>query len=189
MPKVEQFDKHIALQEATNVFWQKGYKGTSLTDLTLALGIGKGSFYNTFKSKSVLFEQCINAYRCDSIKSLKEILQAEKNAKKGLRNFLKATLDYAVNDPEHKGCFLTNTCTELAASNECIAQLMNDHYKEMKLTISIYLKNASSLKNLTITQVANTIVTFFIGMTVEVKLQNNKKQIEQSIHHLLQSLF
>ena len=189
MPRVELFDKYDAIQKAMNVFWQKGYKGTSLTDLTDTLGIGKGSFYNTFKSKRALFEQCINAYRGNSINTLKEILHAEEDVKKGLGNFLKMNLEYASNDPQHKGCFLTNTCTELAASDETIAQIMNDHYTTMKTIIIDYLNNGSELDKRTVKQFTDIIITFFIGMTVEVKLPNKKNQIEKSINQLLQILF
>ncbi len=189
MPRVELFDKYVAIEKAMNVFWQKGYKGTSLTDLTDAISIGKGSFYNTFKSKRALFEQCINAYKDNSINNLKDILHAEKDVKKGLSNFLKINFEYAINDPQHKGCFLTNTCTELAASDETIAQIMNDHYMAMKTIMANYLKNGSELQNRAIKQITDIIITFFIGMTVEVKLQNNKNKIEKSINQLLQALF
>lgn len=190
MSKIKQFNKSKAIQIALDVFWEKGYKGTSLTDLTESLGIGKGSFYNTFKSKRVLFEQCIDVFKENSINNLKEILHTEKEVKKGLLNYLKKTLQDAVNDQKHRGCFMTNISTELGASDTEIAQMMNDYYFKMKEVITNYLKNGSTLQNNTIKEIADTFITFFIGMTVEVKLQNdNKDQIETSIDRLLKSLF
>ena len=189
MPKIEQFDKSKAVQMALDVFWEKGYKGTSLTDLTESLGIGKGSFYNTFKSKRVLFEQCIHVFQENSVKNLKEKLHAEEDAKKGLHHYLKVTLEDAINDQKHKGCFMTNIATELGASDEDIAHMLNDYYAKMKVVLTDYLKNRSDLQNKTIKEITDTIITFFIGMTVEVKLQNNKSQIEKSIDHLIESFF
>ena len=44
MPRVKSFDKEEALGKALNLFWEKGYEATSLTDLTTHLGIEKGRF-------------------------------------------------------------------------------------------------------------------------------------------------
>ena len=189
MPKVKQFNKNNAINMALDVFWEKGYKGTSLTDLTESLGIGKGSFYNTYKSKRGLFEQCILVFQKNSVSNLKESLHTEKDVKKGLLNYLLKTLEDAVNDERHRGCFMTNISTELGSSDEEIAQVMNDYYLTMKVIITNYLQNGSELKNNAINEIANTIITFFIGLTVRVKLQNDKAQIEKSIHCLIESLF
>ena len=42
------FDKQEALDKAMRVFWASGYSGTSLSDLTTALGINKPSLYAAF---------------------------------------------------------------------------------------------------------------------------------------------
>ena len=189
MPKVELFNKEEALLKAMNLFWNKGYNNTSLNDLTNALGIGKGSLYNTFKSKRNLFEECVIIYKNNSISGLKEVLEAEINVKKGLCNFLKINLEYAINDPQHRGCFLTNTCTELANSDQQLNQSIQEHYKDMRAIISNYLTNNSDLTNEVISNDVNIIITFFIGMTVQVKLNENKENVESSINSLIESLF
>lgn len=44
------------------VFWEKGYAGASLEDLTSATGLGRGSLYGTFASKDGLFRQALQRY-------------------------------------------------------------------------------------------------------------------------------
>jgi AcrR family transcriptional regulator len=56
------FDPEEALEKALEVFWQKGYEGTSLTDLTKAMEINKPSLYSTFGNKEELFLKAIDLY-------------------------------------------------------------------------------------------------------------------------------
>jgi AcrR family transcriptional regulator len=51
-----------ALEKALEVFWRKGYDGTSLSDLTEAMGINKPSLYAAFGNKEQLFLKAIELY-------------------------------------------------------------------------------------------------------------------------------
>lgn len=57
MPWEKNFNTDLALQQAMKVFWDKGYDATSMTDLTSAMGINKGSLYNAFGGKTCLVRQ------------------------------------------------------------------------------------------------------------------------------------
>ncbi len=62
MPSVELFDKEEVLDRAMNLFWKKGYNGTSIRDLEKATGLGKSSLYNTFGGKEALFLVTLKRY-------------------------------------------------------------------------------------------------------------------------------
>jgi len=56
------FDTNAALNAAMVVFWEKGFEGTSLTDLTEAMGINRPSLYATFGDKHSLFRQALDRF-------------------------------------------------------------------------------------------------------------------------------
>jgi AcrR family transcriptional regulator len=56
------FDADAALDRALAVFWEKGYEGTSLTDLTEAMGINRPSLYAAFGNKEDLFRKVTDRY-------------------------------------------------------------------------------------------------------------------------------
>jgi AcrR family transcriptional regulator len=56
------FDTEEALQRAMVVFWEHGYDGVSLTDLTRAMGITKTSMYAAFGNKEDLFRKALERY-------------------------------------------------------------------------------------------------------------------------------
>ena len=51
-----------ALDRALEVFWRKGYEGTSLPDLTKAMGTNRLSLYAAFGSKEELFHKVLDRY-------------------------------------------------------------------------------------------------------------------------------
>jgi AcrR family transcriptional regulator len=56
------FDRHLALREATKLFWERGYEGTSFDELIAAMGISASSFYNSFGSKEALYCEATRSY-------------------------------------------------------------------------------------------------------------------------------
>ncbi|MGW3435021.1 TetR/AcrR family transcriptional regulator [Streptomyces melanosporofaciens] len=56
------FDADEALERAMRVFWEQGYEGASLTDLTSAMGITRTSMYAAFGNKEELFRRALERY-------------------------------------------------------------------------------------------------------------------------------
>ncbi|MEU9547178.1 TetR/AcrR family transcriptional regulator [Streptomyces mirabilis] len=56
------FDTDQALEQAMLVFWEQGYDGASLTDLTNAMGITRTSMYAAFGNKEDLFHKALERY-------------------------------------------------------------------------------------------------------------------------------
>lgn len=56
------FDADVALEAALQVFWQKGYEGASLPDLTTAMGMQRPSVYALFGNKEALYLRVLDHY-------------------------------------------------------------------------------------------------------------------------------
>ncbi|MFE2373952.1 TetR/AcrR family transcriptional regulator [Streptomyces sp. NPDC059398] len=56
------FDADEALERAMRVFWEQGYEGAGLTDLTSAMGITRTSMYAAFGNKEELFRKALERY-------------------------------------------------------------------------------------------------------------------------------
>jgi AcrR family transcriptional regulator len=57
-----EFDADLALERALEVFWRKGYEGTSISELTEAMGINRPSLYAAFGNKEALFRKALDRY-------------------------------------------------------------------------------------------------------------------------------
>lgn len=56
------FDIDEALERAMLVFWERGYDGATLNDLTSAMGITRTSMYAAFGNKEELFGKAVQRY-------------------------------------------------------------------------------------------------------------------------------
>ena len=62
MGRPREFDADAAVEAAMRVFWEKGYDGATLSDLTSAMGINRSSMYTIFGDKEALFRKAIDRY-------------------------------------------------------------------------------------------------------------------------------
>ncbi|MER6002501.1 TetR/AcrR family transcriptional regulator [Nonomuraea angiospora] len=124
MGRPKQFDPDVAVGHAMDVFWRKGYAATTPQDLVDALGIGKGSLYNTFGSKHALFEAALSRYRDSQAAALIEMLEEPGPVKDRLRRALRLLSEMDLADPDRRGCMAVNTAAELGQADENAAQLV-----------------------------------------------------------------
>lgn len=184
MPRVKLFNKEEALRKAMELFWEKGYASTSLSDLTNHLGIGKGSFYATFNSKQALFEDAFDLYRNSKVEFLEQLLNSEPNIKIGLSKLLKFNLEELLGDHKHKGCFIANTCSEFSGTNETLKEKLEEHFVIMQKALVNYLRRGK-VNHKKAESIAATIITFLMGMNQQAKFKRDKKSYLNSIKLLV----
>lgn len=85
------FDRATALRGAMEAFWESGYEGTKLTDLTAAMGINSASLYNAFGSKEELFREAVALYGATAGSATGRALREEPTARAPSRPCCAAT--------------------------------------------------------------------------------------------------
>ena len=119
----KEFDRKEALQKAMEAFWAKGYDGTSVSYLLEAMGINRGSMYDTFGDKRSLFLEAIGHYRQTVAAPLIETLNGAGSPLGNIRKTLYEFAELAASDGG-RGCLVTNTTVEIAPQDAEIAKAM-----------------------------------------------------------------
>jgi TetR/AcrR family transcriptional regulator, transcriptional repressor for nem operon len=124
MARTVEFDQHHAIENALDVFWRKGYNGTSMRDLTDAMQINSSSLYNTLGDKHQLFVHCIKHYTLKRRILLEERAKAFDSPLKALESFINDVADVVVRDAQ--GCFAIKTAFEVSPDDKTIQALLKD---------------------------------------------------------------
>lgn len=97
------FREADALDAAMRIFWDKGYEGASLDDLTEAMGINRSSLYATFGDKETLFQKVIAQYAEGPMVFMREALRLP-TARAVVEGLLRGAVKF-LTDPNHpRGC-------------------------------------------------------------------------------------
>ncbi|WP_166999430.1 TetR/AcrR family transcriptional regulator [Paramicrobacterium fandaimingii] len=97
------FDAEAVLERAMRVFWEQGYEGASLSDLTAAMGITRTSMYAAFGNKEELFLKALQRYTDGpasyAVRALNELTAREVAAA-----FLAGAVEATTHPGDPSGC-------------------------------------------------------------------------------------
>jgi AcrR family transcriptional regulator len=105
MPRPRTFDLDQATERALHVFWNKGYEGATLGDLTDAMGINRPSLYAAFGNKEELFRRALERYVAGPGAAAAAALEAETAREVALR-LMRYYADAAGERDRPRGCLL-----------------------------------------------------------------------------------
>ncbi len=185
-----EFDTEEALIKAMKTFWLKGFSGTSLTDLTEAMGITKPSLYSAFGNKEALFISAITKYAGMGSGLFLSTLQAENlSLQERVRAYLQGIAKQLL-DPSHpSGCFVTNSTCE--AGSTCLPDkatetihAINSRSTEAFLTFFKEEESKGNLKPQTDPELlADSLLTIRFGLAVMARNGATEDRLIKVIDH------
>jgi AcrR family transcriptional regulator len=114
-----EFNVDKALDRALKVFWRKGYEGTSLPDLTKAMGINRPSLYAAFGNKEALFRKTIDRYLEGPAGYMRAALR-QPTARGVVEHMLRGSIDLLTDSRNPRGCFIVQAALVCGAAADCV---------------------------------------------------------------------
>lgn len=184
MPRNKAYSEEIVLQNAMNVFWNNGYKATSIRLLEKEMGINQFSIYASFKNKKKLFISSIRKYREYARQNIYQDLLRPDSGLAELKTFLFDVADSIRANPKRNGCMVVNTAAEMGNKDTDIAWEIDQYYNFIrnmfkKILLTAVAKNEVSDSN-NIEQQAN----FFLGVMQAISVASktmDKNQLNDFI--------
>jgi TetR/AcrR family transcriptional repressor of nem operon len=183
MGRPRTFDESDILEKAANLFWEKGYAGTSVQDLVDHLGISRASLYNVYADKDALYMEALSRYQKVSQQAVREVFQNHPDVRKGLETLFMGSAQ--VSDKHPAGCMMVNCTVERALEDEGIFSFLRKNKKAFLKVMKEYLASGVASGQLSSTldldAVAGYLYVFYNGLNVDLKLKPAKEKVRQMI--------
>ena len=125
-------DKMLVLDAAVLTFWEKGYEGASLTDLTQTMKISRPSLYSGFGDKADLFDAALVRY-AQTIGSVPLLaFEVEPDIYKAVHIFLSASAKGNTHADYPRGCLIACCATTTAETAPKVRDRLGYLYLELQ---------------------------------------------------------
>jgi AcrR family transcriptional regulator len=121
-----EFDLDQALDAAINVFWSQGYEGTTLDDLTKAMGISRPSLYAAFGDKETTFKRAVDRY-AQVDQHYVETALAQPTALAVAAEYLRGHILASTNPDRPPGCLTVQGGVSGSRADQRVVQFLNVH--------------------------------------------------------------
>jgi AcrR family transcriptional regulator len=185
------FDKDAALEAAMMLFWERGYEGTSMADLSQAMGLNPSSIYAAFGDKHALFQFAVKRYMGKRAQYAGKALEEPT-----LEKFVRALFDNTV-------AFLTTpghppTCMTLAGAMGCSTDaapardLMKEIRKQNQIAIKGRLlkarKSGELPKGINVDDYTRYLSSILAGLSIQAANGSTKAELKRTAQMALRHL-
>jgi AcrR family transcriptional regulator len=185
------FDRDAALEAAMLLFWQRGYEGTSMADLTQAMGLNPSSIYAAFGDKHALFQLVVTRYM-----NLRAQYAVKALEEPTLERFIRALFDNTV-------AFLTTpghppTCMTLAGAVGCsldatpardlMTEIRKKNQDALKERLLKARKSGELPKKINVDDYTRYLSTIVAGLSIQAANGSTKAELNRTAQMALRHL-
>lgn len=184
------FDCDDALDRALQVFWQKGFEGASLPELTKAMGINRPSLYAAFGNKESLFRKAVDRYLEGPARHTAEALAAP-TAREVAERLLMGTVDLVTDPARPRGCFIVQAALACGDEAEPVRRELAQRRAAGEVAILARLEQAIADGDLPkeshVADLARFLVTLMHGFSVQAASGASRESLQRVAKQALQA--
>ena len=185
------FEEDEALDRAVRVFWEHGYEGASMSELTSAMGINKPSLYAVFGSKEELFRRALARYQ-DTYGAFAPATLEQPTAYAVIESYLHAAVDAATSGGHPPGCLSIQGGLSCAPANGGISEFLADYRAAGESALADRLARAAKEGDLApgtdTAALARFVVTLGQGLAVHSAAGASREDLHASVDIALRAV-
>jgi len=172
MGRPKEFDRDKAIESALATFRKNGFGATTTDDLRLAMGIGRQSFYDTFKGKREIYLEALRKYNSDRVLGFFEIFRKSGSPLKALEGMLTSI---SIESPKDRtlACLGVSSICEFGASDAEVSSINDATASSIKSVLGKLILEAKNKKEIRSSldpkETALYLLSVFSGMRVSAR--------------------
>lgn len=192
MAKAGKQNRQNVVDKATNLYWEKGFHGTSMRNLQDEIDMRPGSIYAAFGSKEGLFKEALQHYAQQGLIKLDTLKSISGSPLMGLKAFVEAAVIKSQTCAPSGLCMLTKTISELTEEHaELLTEakhLLNEVEKGFEKTFIEAQKIGEVDKQKNAKQLARYLQIQIMGLRTYARVNHDQKAIKELIDGLFTSI-
>jgi AcrR family transcriptional regulator len=184
------FEPDKALERALQLFWRKGYEGTSLSDLTEATGVNRPSLYAAFGDKEALFRKALDRYAEGPAAYVRRSLE-EPKARSVVERLLHGAVDLLTDPRTPQGCLLVQGALSSGKVADPVRRELITRRRQGEAALRERLKRAMKEGDLppsaNSTDLARYVATTIYGMAVQAAGGATRAELQRVIQLALRA--
>ena len=185
------FCEETVLDAAMRVFWEKGYEGASLTELTEAMGINRPSLYAAFGDKAALFQRAMERYVAGPAGYVQKAL-AETTAREVVEALLRGAVEMLGDPGNPRGCMSVQGALACGVDAEPVKEMLVEWRRQGEAAIQKRLKRAAAEGDLpegvSAKDLGRYVSTVLTGLGVQAASGASKAEMSRVVEMALRTL-
>ena len=190
MARNKEFDPTEKLEKARDLFWEKGYHATSMQDLVSQMKVNRGSMYDTYGDKHLLFIESLQNYARETYSEYKKAAIGEKSPFRSIELIIKKAIQRSFE--EEKVCMIVKSSFEMAPLDNNIREILKQLSNALISIFEDLIEKAQQASEISVDknarQSARFIVGSFAGLWQMQALYNDRTMVEQMAKNTLDSI-
>jgi AcrR family transcriptional regulator len=192
MARPREFDRQAALQIATKLFWQRGFEGVSVSELTGAMNIATPSFYAAFGSKADLYREALECYQHRPGALSTCPLEIDIPVRDAVERVLRMAIATVCELSPSSGCMIANGLLAASPEHDGLAEITANLRGGLIAALEQRLVIAVKRGELAIGTDARTLARYFSAIVQGISVQGldgaGKVELERLVQFALNGL-
>lgn len=170
-------------------FWERGYEGTSISDLTEAMALNPTSLYAAFGSKEALFREAVARYNAADTSPTDRALAADIHIRDAIRAVLSDNADAYVDPATPRGCMVVLAGLNLSKDNADIggylSELRREDEDKLRRRIGRAADDGQLVPGADVDILAAYVITVMQGLAVQARDGCTREKAHAIIDHAM----
>jgi AcrR family transcriptional regulator len=185
------FDKGAALEAAMLLFWERGFEGTSMADLTKAMGLSPSSIYAAFGDKYALFSLAVKRYTESRAQYATKALE-EPTLEKVVRALFDSTVAFLTTPGHPSTCMTLGGAVGCSVDASPARDIMIEIRKQNEVAMSERFlqarKSGDLSKDVNIDDYTRYLSSILAGLSIQAANGSTKAELKRTAKMALRHL-
>jgi AcrR family transcriptional regulator len=185
------FDKDAALEAAMLLFWERGYEGTSMADLTQAMGLNPSSIYAAFGDKHTLFSLAVKRYMDSRAQYATKALK-EPTLEKVVRALFESTVAFLTTPGQPPTCMTlvgaVGCSVNASPARDITTEIRKQNESAMRERFLRARKSGELPKNVNVDDYTRYLSSILAGLSIQAANGSTRAELKRTAQMALRHL-